>query len=69
MQPIYTASDIMEAHILKGFLEQRGIEAHVSGYYLQGGIGELPVGNQVQLWVAEEDVLGALQALEEYEHS
>ncbi len=67
MRPIYTATDILEAHILKGYLEQRGIETHVSGFYLQGGIGELPVGGTVSLWVADEDVEAARSALEEYE--
>jgi len=69
MQPIYTAKDILEAHILKGYLEQRGIEVHVSGFYLQGGIGELPVSNTVQLWVAEGDAAAARAALDEYEDS
>ncbi len=67
MQPIYTAKDILEAHILKGYLEQRGISVYVSGFYLQGGIGELPVSGTVQLWVADEDVTAAHAALEEYE--
>ncbi len=69
MQPIYTAKDILEAHILKGYLEQRGIEVHVSGFYLQGGIGELPVSNTVQLWVAEGDAAAARAALDEYDDS
>ncbi len=69
MQPIYTARDILEAHILKGYLQQRGIETHVSGFYLQGGIGELPVGGTVQLWVADEDVKNALAALDEYDQA
>ncbi len=69
MQPIYTARDILEAHILKGYLEQRGIDVHVSGFYLQGGIGELPVSNTVQLWVADEDVAAARIALEEYDNA
>lgn len=66
MQLIYTAKDILEAHILKGFLEQRGIEVHISGYYLQGGIGELPVSGTVNIWVADEHVAAARSALDEY---
>ncbi|BCX88172.1 hypothetical protein MIN45_P0540 [Methylomarinovum tepidoasis] len=66
MQPVYEAGDILEAHIVKGFLEQWGIEVHISGYYLQGGIGELPVSGLVRLWVADEAVARARQALAAY---
>ena len=66
MQPVYEASDILEAHIVKGFLAQWGVEAHISGYYLQGGIGELPVSGLVRLWVADEAVETARRALAAY---
>lgn len=41
MKIVYRAGDITEAEIVKGMLLSNNIEAHVSGYYLQGGIGEM----------------------------
>ncbi|WP_236860578.1 putative signal transducing protein [Candidatus Reidiella endopervernicosa] len=41
MKIVYRARDITEAEIVKGMLLSNEIEAHVSGYFLQGGIGEI----------------------------
>ncbi|HEB78406.1 MAG TPA: DUF2007 domain-containing protein [Methylothermaceae bacterium] len=69
MQPVYSAENILEAHILKGYLEQYGLHVHISGYYLQGGIGELPVTGLVQLWVAGDEVDRARELLEAYQNA
>ncbi len=69
MQPVYDAADILEAHILKGYLEQYGLHVHISGHYLQGGIGELPVTGLVRLWVAEDEVEKARELLEAYRNA
>lgn len=67
MKVIYRAQDIVEAHILAGLLQSRGVEAYVGGHYLQGGIGELAALDSATLSVedADEDVARAVIA--EYE--
>lgn len=64
---IYNATSTTEAHLIKGLLEQQGIEAHVAGHYLQGALGELPVINLIQVSVSEEDEALALKVIEAYE--
>ncbi|MGB5225179.1 MAG: DUF2007 domain-containing protein [Arenicellales bacterium] len=68
MTKIYSAQNAIDAHIVKGMLEQQGIQARVNGEYLQGGIGELPLIGLVTVSVAEEDYEKALEVLREYEN-
>jgi len=67
MQNIYEAANTIEANLLKGLLEQEGIETFVNGEYLVGGIGELPVSGIVNLSVEEDDMAKALKIIEAYE--
>lgn len=67
MRNIYEAANTIEANLLKGLLEQEGIEVFINGEYLQGGIGELPVSGIVTLSVEEDDVAAALKLIEAYE--
>ena len=64
---IYEASNIIEANLLKGLLEQQGIEPFINGEYLAGGIGDLPVSGIITLSVEEDDVAKALMIIEAYE--
>ncbi|HFD12961.1 MAG TPA: DUF2007 domain-containing protein [Crenotrichaceae bacterium] len=66
MQQIYEADTIVDASIVKGLLEQVGIQVYFSGYYLQGGIGELPASGMTSLWVDDKQVAFARQAIAEY---
>ncbi len=68
MTKIYSAQNAIDAHIVKGMLEQQGIQARVNGEFLQGGIGELPLIDLVTVSVAEEDYEKALEVLREYEN-
>lgn len=69
MKIVYKAADIIEANIVAGMLSSRGIEAHVGGFYLQGGIGELaPLGNS-SVSVADEHVEAAMVVISEYEQA
>jgi hypothetical protein len=68
MTKIYSAQNAIDAHIVKGMLEQQGIQARVNGEYLQGGIGELPLIGLVTVSVAEEDYEKALEVLRKYEN-
>ncbi len=67
MQKVYDASNITEAHIVRGMLEANGIPAHVGGYYLQGGVGELAAQGFVSILVADEQSAAARQVIAQYE--
>ncbi len=67
MIKVYDASDITEAHIVRGMLEAHGIGAYVGGHYLQGGIGELAVQGFASVLVAEEQVASAREVISAYE--
>ena len=67
MIKIYSAQNAVDAHIVKGLLEQQGILARVNGEFLQGGIGDLPLIDLITVSVAEEDYEKALGYIREYE--
>ena len=67
MKIIYNARDIIEAHIVSGMLNANGIETHVGGYYLQGGVGDVAIFDFANVQVANEDVELALPLVAEYE--
>ena len=69
MQRVYQASDLIEANIIKGLLEQQHIETHISGYFLQGGIGEIPPAGNTSIWVADDHTVRALEIIYTYENS
>jgi hypothetical protein len=66
---IYNAGDLTEAHIVAGLLNANGIETHVGGYYLQGGIGELAAADFISIQVADDDVAVACAIIADYESS
>jgi len=67
MKLIYRASDINEANIVSGMLRANGIDAHVGGYYLQGGIGELAAFGFANVHVPDEDAENARILIAQYE--
>lgn len=67
MKLIYRASDINEANIVSGMLHANDIDAHVGGYYLQGGIGELAAFGFANVHVPDEDVEKARILIAQYE--
>ncbi|MGD2054989.1 MAG: DUF2007 domain-containing protein [Gammaproteobacteria bacterium] len=69
MKLVFRASDINEAHIVSGMLRANGIESHVGGYYLQGGIGELAAQDFATVLVADTDVESAKAIIAEYENA
>ncbi len=68
MVKIYNARDITEAHIIRGMLEAHGIEAHVNGFYLQGGIGELAAHDYASVSVKNDDADQAKKLVAEYDN-
>lgn len=67
MVKVYDAGNITEAHIVRGMLEAHGIEAHVGGHYLQGGIGELAVQGFAAVYVEDTEVVAASSLIGAYE--
>ena len=59
MRTIYHAASIIDAHLVKGALEQAGILAFVTGEYLTGAMGQLPVSDLVKVMVADADAQAA----------
>ncbi len=55
MKIVYEAENIIDANLVKNVLEQEDIPAFVSGQYLTGAAGELPVMALVKVMVAEID--------------
>jgi hypothetical protein len=69
MQIVYRAENMIDAHLISGLLAQEGISAFVTGGYLTGAIGELPVSGLVAVMVAETDWDAARAAIEAFEAS
>ncbi len=67
MKIVYRAGDITEAEIVKGMLLSNSIEAHASGFYLQGGIGEMAPTDLAKVHVPDEDYDRAREIIREYE--
>ena len=67
MKLVYKAGDITEAHIVTGLLNSHGIEAHVGGFYLQGGVGDLAAMDYANVHVADDDFEKARIIIIEYE--
>ena len=66
MRVVYEAENIIDAHLVKGMLEQQGIPAFVRGEYLAGGVGDLPVMGFVAVAVPESRAPEAEAALREF---
>ena len=69
MKKVYSARDITEAHLVRGLLEEHGIEAHVEGFYLQGGIGEIASMDFSNVSVDDDDFERAQQIVQDYENN
>lgn len=67
MQCVFNATNILEAHIVAGLLEQHNIPSHVTGHYLQGGVGELPATDIAQVCVADDYIEAASSIVAQYE--
>ncbi|HTA65742.1 MAG TPA: DUF2007 domain-containing protein [Xanthomonadaceae bacterium] len=53
MRVVYEPENLIDAHLVKGVLEQSGIPVYLRGEHLAGGIGELPVFGLFALCVPE----------------
>jgi len=69
MKQVFVARNPAEAHLVKGFLETRGIHAEVRGEALWGTRGETPLTPDTlpSVWVLDEhQVPEAMRAIKEY---
>jgi formyltetrahydrofolate synthetase len=64
---IFSANSTTEAHLVKGLLAHHGIESEVTGHYLQGAFGELPVTNMIRVIVDSSDEQRARDIIEKYD--
>lgn len=69
MKQVYLPLNSAEAHMLAHQLEQSGINAHIHGEALQGGVGELPASGTLQLLVADEDYDEARRLLRKWDET
>ena len=65
MKSVYSARDAVDAHLVKTFLDEQGIESVVQGEALSNILGEIPVTRETlpSVWVREEDYDRATEAL------
>jgi len=68
MKAVYQAENGLDAKLVSDLLTQFDIENEIRGQYLQGGIGELPAGGFVHVFVAEKDFDEARKLIDEWEH-
>lgn len=64
MRMVYEAENLIDAHLVRGRLQQAGVRAVVQGDLLTGGMGGLPVHGLVSVWVEDDDLPAALAELE-----
>ena len=67
MQTIFEAANSIEARLLLGILNQAGIDGHIDGEYLQGGVGELQAFGLVRLKVAAANVVEAREIIRDWQ--
>jgi hypothetical protein len=65
MKQVYSARNEVDAQLVKGFLDERGIESVVQGAGLQNILGSIPMTPDTlpSIWVREEDLDRALDAI------
>jgi hypothetical protein len=64
---VFSANSTTEAYLVQGLLAQYGINAEVTGHYLQGAFGELPVTNMIQVIVDSQDEQRAREIVDRYD--
>ncbi len=65
MKQVYSARNEIDAHLVKGFLDEQGIECVVQGAALASILGEIPVtpDTSPSLWVRDEEFDRATDAI------
>jgi hypothetical protein len=65
MKQVYSARNGVDAQLVKGFLDERGIESVIQGAALEGILGSIPTTPESLpgIWVRDEDVDAATDAI------
>ncbi|MCG4454095.1 DUF2007 domain-containing protein [Pseudomonas sp. MMS21-TM103] len=66
MQRIYEPQDVLEGELLQAMLASEGIQAHLIGEHLLGGVGELPACGLLGLLVDDVQAERAHQLIATY---
>ena len=64
---VYRGSDDFEAQLLKGLMEQQGLQVFLQGAALQGGMGDLPALGHLSITVNDADQQRAEEIIAAYE--
>jgi hypothetical protein len=67
MISVYQGSDYFEAQVLKGLMEQEGLQVFLQGAALQGGLGDLPALGHLSITVNDADQRRAEEIIAAYE--
>jgi len=67
MIEVYRGSDYFEAQLLKGLMEQDGLQVFLHGAALQGGVGEVPALGHLSIAVNDSDGDVAGEIIRAYE--
>ena len=59
MHTVYHAETLVDAHLVKDYLEQAGVPAFIAGEYLTGGVGQLPARDFITVGVPDSCVTTA----------
>lgn len=66
MRRIYEPENLLEAEVLIGMLGNEGVDAHLVGRDLMGGIGELPLQGLLGLAVPDDQAEYARELIAAY---
>lgn len=70
MPHIYSAASVVEAQLIVDELQAGGLQAHITGSYLSGAIGELPPSDVIGVWLTEpQHVERAREMIDAFEAS
>lgn len=67
MIEVFRGSDYFEAQLLKGLMEQDGLQVFLHGAALQGGLGEVPVIGHLSITVNNADESVAREIIQAFE--
>ena len=67
MKCVYEASNVLEAHVIQGLLEQHRISSFIEGEYLIGAVGELPASPLVRVLVNDDDLPEGASLMRDYD--
>ncbi|MGB1807674.1 MAG: DUF2007 domain-containing protein [Porticoccaceae bacterium] len=67
MISVYRGSDYFEAQLVKGLMEQQGLQVFLQGAALQGGMGDLPALGHLSITVNDADQQRAEEIIAAYE--